>query len=324
MKKIAFIFPGQGSQYCGMGRDFACQFPQARHTFEEGDDLLERKISKIAFEGPSESLKRTENSQLAIFMTSVAILRTLHSLFPSLSPSICSGLSLGECSALHAAGYIDFSSALTLVQKRGQYMSEACKKGEGGMLAIIGLSSKEVEDLVDRANLPHDLWVAIFNCPGQTVVCGTKKGIGFAEPFFKEHGARRVVPLDVQGPFHSALMQSAADQLRDALELVSIGEGAVDIVMNASGSPVKGAEQIKRSILKQMTHPVLWEQSIRCIEQKGVDLFLEVGCGKVLAGLNKRIGVTAPTVSIDKVEDLQLFEKRLALELTSEERWSSY
>jgi [acyl-carrier-protein] S-malonyltransferase len=177
-KKIAFIFPGQGAQYCGMGKDFASQYAVARQTFEEADDLLGRKLSKIAFEGPEDALTETRNSQTAIYVNSMAILRTLHDLFPILQPSVCAGLSLGEYTALTCAGYLPFEACLPIVQYRGQYMNEACEERRGVMAAVIGLSADEVEAAVQAANLPNDLWVANFNCPGQTVIFRNAKGCG--------------------------------------------------------------------------------------------------------------------------------------------------
>ncbi|MDP1836349.1 MAG: ACP S-malonyltransferase [Chlamydiales bacterium] len=312
-KKIAFIFPGQGAQYCGMGKDFASQYSVARQTFEEADDLLARKLSKIAFEGPEDALTETRNSQTAIYVNSMAILRTLQDLFPILQPSVCAGLSLGEYTALTCAGYLPFEACLPIVQYRGQYMNEACEERLGVMAAVIGLSADEVEAAVQAANLPNDLWVANFNCPGQTVISGTQKGVEVGGELIKQRGAKRILPLQVHGAFHSGLMQSAADRLAPHIDSAPIQKGVAQLVMNVPGDFVSDLAQIKNNLVKQVVCSVRWEQGIRAMQREGVEVYIEIGCGKTLAGMNKRIGVSAPTISIDKVEDLRLLEEQLVV-----------
>ena len=220
-KKIAFIFPGQGAQYPGMGRDFIENFPQARQVFEEADDILERKLSTLILEGPEASLTETKNSQVAIFVVSMAILKVLQNLFPPITPFCCAGLSLGEYTALTAAGVFSFDQALALVQFRGQAMNDACERTKGSMAVVLGLEPEIVEKTVMSLHLPNDLWIANYNCPGQIVLSGTLKGIQKGTEAMLAAGAKRVLPLQVHGAFHSGLMQWAEDQLIDPIERIN-------------------------------------------------------------------------------------------------------
>jgi [acyl-carrier-protein] S-malonyltransferase len=310
MKK-AFLFPGQGAQYPGMGKDFYESYPIAKSTFEEANDLLGRDLAKVVLEGPVELLTETKNSQTGIYVVSIAILRVINDLFPDLSPSVCAGLSLGEYTAATAAGYLTFDEGLPLVQRRGQYMNDACVATKGAMAVILGLSAEEVERLVHEIDLPKDLWAANFNCPGQVVVSGTERGIAALSAIAKEKGAKRVLPLQVHGAFHSGLMKSAQDRLSEYVNQVKLGKPFSELVMNVSGDFVSKESEIKRLLIEQVTSPVRWEQSIRAIDSQGIALYLEIGPGNTLAGFNKRIGVKAPTLSIEKVEDLRKLEEAL-------------
>jgi [acyl-carrier-protein] S-malonyltransferase len=308
-KRIAFLFPGQGAQYPGMGKAFVETFPLARQLFEEADDLLKRKISDIILHGPEGVLTETKNSQTGIYITSMAMLKVLESHFPSLKPVVCAGLSLGEYTAVTASGRLSFEAGLPLVQYRGQFMNEACEKHKGGMAVILGLDAKSVEALVKEVNLPNDLWAANFNCPGQIVISGTAQGLEKGTEAALAKGAKRVLPLHVHGAFHSGLMKEAEQRLADYVMQVPLSESSVKLVMNVTGDSVVSLEQIRLNLIKQVTSPVRWEQGIRTID---VDLFVEVGCGKTLSGFNKRIGVTAPTISIEQPSDLDLLHKALA------------
>lgn len=308
-KKIAFLFPGQGAQYVGMGKDFIEQFPIARDTFEEADEILKRKLSKVVLEGPEDVLTETRNSQVGIFVTSVAILRVLRAMFPEIAPTYCSGLSLGEYTALHASERISFADALALIQFRGQSMNDACKTTQGTMSVVLGLSSDDVESSVKEVNLPNDLWVANFNCPGQIVLSGTKRGIEAGTAAALARGAKRVLPLQVHGAFHSGLMKSAQEQLANYFRDVSLKDSRTELVMNVVGHSVKDLVQIKNNLILQTTSPVRWEQGIRYMVSKEVDLYLEMGCGKTLAGFNKRINGTTSTVSVETITDLDALEK---------------
>jgi [acyl-carrier-protein] S-malonyltransferase len=311
MPQTAFLFPGQGSQYPGMAKDFFDQFPVAKHTFQEADDLLGRNLSTIIFNGPEALLTETKNSQLGIYVASMAILRATLNMFPELKPFVAAGLSLGEYTALTAAQKLPFADAISLVSHRGQYMNDACERTIGTMAVVLGLDADVVEQLVKELNLPHDLWAANFNCPGQVVLSGTLKGIEAGTVAAKERGAKRVLPLQVHGAFHSGLMQFAEERLAPYIEQANLKESACSIIMNVTGSPVQSIAEIKKNLIKQVTQSVRWEQGIRHIMSEPIDLFIEFGCGKTLAGFNKRIGTPQPCISVEKVEDLKTLDSFL-------------
>jgi [acyl-carrier-protein] S-malonyltransferase len=294
--KTAFIFPGQGAQYVGMGKDFYHSFLVAKETFQEADELLQVNLSRLIFEGPETELTQTKNSQLAIFVTSVAILRTVEQQLPSLKPAIVSGLSLGEYTALYASGRLSFEDTLLLVQKRSFFMNEACEKTSGTMAAVLGLDSKAIEETVKGIVL-----VANYNAPGQIVISGTIEGIAKATVLLKEKGAKRVLPLNVHGAFHSPLMKYAEEQLKPYIDKAPILENGLPLVMNVPGAL---SSNIRANLIAQVTHPVRWEQGILAMKGLGVEQFIEIGCGKTLAGLNRKM--EAPTVSIDQVNDLEI------------------
>jgi [acyl-carrier-protein] S-malonyltransferase len=307
-KNIAFLFPGQGAQYVKMGKDFYDTFSICRETFQEADDILGRSLSKVIFEAPEEELTQTRSSQTAIYVMSMAIQRLLKKEFSLICPQFAAGLSLGEYTALTASEKISFKDCLPLVQKRGELMNEACLSTKGSMAVIMGLNADVVEAFVKELNLPNDLWVANFNCPGQVVISGTMKGIELGMEKAKAVGAKRAMPLQVHGAFHSGLMAFAQENLRGFIESVKLKDSKVDLVMNVTGLVEKDLYQIRQNLIKQVTHSVRWEMGIHTLEQSQVDLYIEMGPGKTLAGMNKRIGVKAQTISIEKVEDLKLLE----------------
>ena len=302
--KVAFLFPGQGAQYPGMGQDFAEAFSTARELFEEANHLLKRDISSTIFNGPAELLTETRNSQVGIYLASMAMLRTVQSQFPQLTPAFCAGHSLGEYSAITAGGWISFQQGLPLVQYRGDFMNDACEKTEGTMAAVIGLNGDQVKAVVQELDLPRDLWTANFNCPGQVVISATPKGLAAATEALSAAGARRVLPLQVHGAFHSPLMLEAEERLADRVEETAFASSGAPVIMNVTAEATDSVDQMKTNLKQQVTRPVQWEQSIQHLMSEGVDLFVEIGCGRVLKGLNKRIGVTAPTLNIEKVSDL--------------------
>ncbi len=306
--RFAFLFPGQGAQYVNMGRDFSDQFATARHTFEEADDLLSYAFSELIFNGPSEELTLTKNSQLAIYIVSVAIWRTFQEQFPSIQPAVCAGLSLGEYTALTAAHKISFADCLMLVKARGQFMHEACISSPGTMRVVLGL---EVEAVAQALATLNGVWIANLNCPGQVVIAGKEVDIEIAATLLKERGAKRVLPLDVSGAFHSPLMREAQERLRPFIESTTLRDSLVNVVVNADGDTVRSLDELKAAMIKQVTSPVLWEKGIRSMDNNGIDLYIEMGCGKTLAGMNKKIGVTSPTISIEKVTDLESVLKSL-------------
>ncbi len=309
-KKIAFLFPGQGAQYPGMGKDFYDAFPVAKAVFDEADQILNENLSKVIFEGPADLLTQTKNSQTAIFVASIAILRTIQQQLPDLEPAVCSGLSLGEYTALCASNRLDFANTLKLVRERARLMNEACEKVPGTMAAVLGLDALGIQAAVKGL---EGVWVANYNAPGQTVVSGTKEGIEKAALILKEKGAKRVLPLTVHGAFHSGLMQSAQDGLSPWIEKAPIQDSRIAFVMNVPGGFVKTVPEIRRNLICQVTQSVSWEQGIEAMKASGIDLYLEIGCGKTLAGLNKKIGIDPPTVSVDKTADLEVLARLLEL-----------
>lgn len=308
MKKIAFIFPGQGAQVVGMGKDFADTFPQARLVFEEADDLLKRKLSKIIWEGPESDLTETKNSQAAIFVVSMALLSVIQQLFPEIEPASCAGLSLGEYSALTASKKLGFDQTLTLVDKRGQYMNDACNAVKGTMAVVMGLDAELVEEMVKPI---RNLYIANLNCPGQVVISGTKEAIDAFTSIAKEKGAKRILPLAVHGAFHSGLMEMAERRLEPEIMEAPIQKSDISLVMNFSGDVVVEEQAIRHHLIKQITNPVRWEQGVRTMDARGVELFLEIGPGKTLTGMNKRIGVQGKSFSLEKVEEISLLEEML-------------
>lgn len=303
MNKRIFIFPGQGAQYVGMGKDFHDAFREARHTFEEASDVLSYNFKELIFEGPIETLSQTKYSQPAIFIVSAALLKTVQTQFPSLKPFICAGLSLGEYTALFAAGKIDFASCLRLVAARGAFMQEACLEAASTMRVVLG-----IDPAVVKSHLPSDVWIANLNCPGQVVIAGLTTAVQKAEEILKAQGARRILPLDVSGAFHTPLMRSAQTRLTPALQSAPLQESSIDLVMNVSGNFAKSLEEIRSNLIDQVATTTHWEQGIRTIEQAGADLYVEIGPGRTLAGMNKKIGVRALTMSIEKVTDLSELE----------------
>lgn len=307
-KRVAFLFPGQGAQYPGMGKDFVQNFSAARLTFEEADDILERKLSDLILEGTPEKLTQTKNSQVGIYVTSMAIFRVVKELY-DLEPMVCGGLSLGEYTALTAAEMLTFINGLPLVQARGQFMDDACNATTGAMAVIVGLDGEAVDKIVKDLHLPRDLWVANYNCPGQVVISGTLQGIEAGTAAVMAKGAKKVILLQVSGAFHSGLMAQAERRLEEKILQVPLHQGSSKLVMNVPGAFVSDLKEIRHNMIKQVTSSVRWEQGIRAMEAEGVELFIEFGPGKTLSGMNKRIGVRAPTISIEKVEDLELIKK---------------
>ena len=315
-KKYAFLFPGQGAQYSGMGKDFYDQFVIARQTFEEADHLLNMPFSKLIFEGSSAELTLTKNSQIAIYITSIAILRVVNQQFPELQPSICAGLSLGEYTALTAAEKISFPHCLDLVRTRAEAMHEACKELSGTMQVVLGLTEESVERVLGDLNL--SVWVANINCPGQVVVAGSLDAINVAAEILKQNGAKRVLPLDVSGAFHSELMRSAQKILAEKIATVPFYENSIEMVMNVSGDFVSVAQGMRQMLIDQVVRPVRWEKGIRKMMERQIDMYLEMGPGKTLGGMNRRIGVTNPTLSIEKVSDLEELNNKMESYATSQ------
>ena len=302
MAKRAFLFPGQASQYVGMGEDLYASFPIAKEIFDRVDDLLGYNLSSICFKGPEEDLKQTRTTQPAIFVHSIIVSRLLAE--QNILPDMAAGHSLGEYSALVAAGAIRFEDGLRVVQKRGELMQHAGEKQPGTMAAIIGLSGEEVAEICQRASSAGIVRAANFNSPRQVVISGSYKGVKQATELARQSGAKKVAPLVVSGAFHSPLMESAGQELKAALEDVEIQTAKFPVYANVTAKPVRQAEEIRDLLYRQLTHPVRWVDSIENMIADGATEFFEVGPGKVLAGLVKRINRNYVVQSKGKVPDL--------------------
>ncbi|HVB98199.1 MAG TPA: ACP S-malonyltransferase [Candidatus Dormibacteraeota bacterium] len=298
MTKIAFLFPGQASQYSGMGLDLYQKFPAAKATFDEADAALGFPISKICFEGSEEDLKPTENTQPAILTVSIAAYRVLTEKVPA--PDYVAGHSLGEFSALVAAGSLTFTDAVRLVRDRGRYMQEAVPVGEGAMAAILGLAPALVAEICRRAADGEIVVPANLNAPGQTVISGSAAAVKRAVELASQSGAKRAVMLPVSAPFHSEMMKPAEDRLAEDLRRTTFHDLKVPLVTNVDAEPITSGEEARAALIRQVRQPVLWEESIRALLELGVALFVEVGPGRVLSGLMRQID---RSVRVTNVED---------------------
>jgi [acyl-carrier-protein] S-malonyltransferase len=303
MVDAALIFPGQGAQYIGMGKDLYDSFPQAKEVFDKANALLKFDLKKLCFEGPLEELSKTNNSQPAILATSVASLRVFEAspLYGQYTPKVSLGLSLGEYTALVASGSISFEDALVLVRKRGEYMEDASKKNPGKMACVIGMDMKTVEDLCKGFGCE----IANLNCPGQVVVSGKTNNIELFASFAKEKGAKRVLMLEVSGPFHSSLMTPARDKLKDYIDKVQILAPRIPFISNVDAKVQSDPAKIKENLIIQVNSKTLWEESMKLVSAGGVRTFLEIGPGQVLKGLAKKIDPKLEVKNIGACQDMQ-------------------
>ncbi len=304
MGKRAVLFPGQGSQYVGMASDFRQNSNVAKEILEQSEDILGFKISDIMFNGPKEELQQTQITQPAIFIHSSIIWKILND--SNLAEGFA-GHSLGEYTAVMAANSLSFEEALMLVKNRGEAMAGAGKIQPGTMAAVIGLQKETVEEICNQASSEGIVTPANFNSPGQIVISGSLEGVRKAVELSKEAGAKLARLLPVSGAFHSPLMESAQEKLLEALNSVNFKDAEVPIFANVSASPVKSGEEIKNLLIKQLYSPVLWEETIKNMIADGFTDFVEIGPGKVLQGLVKRIDRTVNITGIDKFEDLEAF-----------------
>lgn len=299
MSKIAFIFPGQGAQYIGMGQDFYEHTETGRKTFDEASQLLGFSMPELCFQ-ENNQLNITEYTQAAMVTTSIAMMKVLEE--HGVQPEAAAGLSLGEYAALVAAGVMSEQDAITTVRQRGILMQEAVPAGIGSMAAVLALSGEKIEEVIRE--IP-DVWIANYNCPGQIVISGKKEAVEAACEKLKESGAKRTVPLNVSGPFHSGMLCEAGKKLGEVLEAVTVHTPKIPYVANVTAQFVTDASQVKPLLEQQVSSSVRWQQSVEVMIQAGIDTFIEIGPGKTLAGFMRKINRNVTVLNIEKLEDIE-------------------
>lgn len=302
MTKIAVVFPGQGSQVVGMGRDFYDRYPRARGVFEEADRALKQPLSKICFEGPQEELQFTANTQPALLTVSIAI----WSLFSEIiHPVFVAGHSLGEYTALTASGAWRFADAVRLVRRRGEFMQQAVPVGEGAMLAVLGAEPSKVEALCAEAAQGQVLSPANYNCPGQIVIAGHAEAIRRAAEMAPKLGIKRTIPLAVSAPFHCALMKPAQENMIPVLRDQAFHPLKIQVMTNVDAALIRTEEEARDALIRQIPNPVKWWQSVEQLIQQGVTTFIEVGPGKVLTSLIRKVSRDVQVFNVETVEDYE-------------------
>lgn len=308
--KRAVVFPGQGSQAVGMGRELAANFAVAKEVFNEVDESLSQKLSAVMFEGPEDTLTLTENAQPAIMASSIAILKVLEQekgFIPASYAAYFAGHSLGEYTALAAAGAFTLADTARLLKLRGQAMQKAVPQGEGAMAAVLGLEFDQVKAVVEEASSAGVCAIANDNSPGQIVISGATAAINKASEIAKAKGAKRALLLPVSAPFHCPLMKPAAEAMADALQKVKINTPTLPIIANVTAVPVQDVETIRKLLVEQVTGMVRWRESVQMMAKDGVTSILELGVGKVLTGLVKRIDGNITGNCIASMEDIKSF-----------------
>ena len=313
--KTAFLFPGQGAQHVGMGKDLCEASASARSVFDKAEAATGLELRKLCFEGPADQLARTDVCQVAIFTASAATLAVMGEVLgggksAAIRPAFAAGLSLGEYTALYAADAIDFEQAVKLVARRGQLMQQAATAVESGMVSVIGLDEPQAEALVAAAAQGEPLTCANFNCPGQIVISGSLAACKRVEQLASEHGARGAVPLNVAGAFHSRIMAPAAEGLAEALAGQSFRTPAVPVVANVDAQAYQDAAAIAPKLIAQLTGATRWQQSMEMLESQGVERYYEIGPGRVLAGLMRRINRRADFVSLNSLQAVEELAKQ--------------
>ena len=307
MKKTALLFAGQGAQTVGMGRDLAARFEICLKVYANGNEVLARDLQKICFDGPEEELIKTDNAQPGLYVTSLACLEALRSQVPDFQFEATAGLSLGEFTALAAAGAIAFADGLRMVQMRGRYMQEACNTTSGSMASIISMDEGALQQVCREA----DVDIANLNCPGQTVISGEKDKIAKAVELAKAKGAKRAIPLVVSGAYHSRLMDSARQKVAAALSQLPMSVPKVMVVANVTARPVTNVAEIKDLLVRQVTSSVRWSDSMQWLISQGFTRFIEFGPGQVLSGLMKRIDRNVEMLSVSDCASLDATVARL-------------
>jgi [acyl-carrier-protein] S-malonyltransferase len=310
MSKLAFLFPGQASQYPGMGQDLAANFPESRAVFEEADLALGFPLSRMCFEGTEEELKLTANQQPAILTVSVAAYRALAA--RGVQPDFAAGHSLGEYSALVAAGALEFSTAVKLVRQRGQYMQEAVPAGEGAMAAILGMSPSDIADVCKKAAGGEVLSPASLNSPEQTVIAGSAAAVKRAVETASQAGAKRAVVLAVSAPFHCALLSPAQQRLEPDLRAAKFGPLKFPVLTNVDAEAIILGDEARESLIRQVTMPVRWLESVREMIELGVNIFVEVGPGRVLTGLMRQIDRSVRVLNVEDAATLHSTIEKIA------------
>lgn len=299
MSKIAFIFPGQGAQVCGMGKDFYEQTEIGKQVFDKASELLGFSMPELCFE-ENDRLDITEYTQAAMVTTSIAMMKVLTDR-TGIKPDVAAGLSLGEYCAIAAAGVMSWEDAITTVRQRGILMQEAVPVGVGAMAAVLAMDAKKIEEVIGNI---EGVQIANYNCPGQIVISGLKEAVETACEKLKEAGAKRTVMLNVSGPFHSKMLTGAGEKLGRVLEGVEVHTPVIPYVANVTASYVTDAKEVKPLLEKQVSSSVRWQQSVEAMLADGVDTFVEIGPGKTLAGFMKKIDRTVKVINIEKLEDI--------------------
>lgn len=310
MNKIALLFPGQGSQYIGMGKDFFENYNVSKEVFLEADESLDMDLSGLIFEGDKEELQKTENTQPAILTTSISILRALEK--EDIGYEYTIGLSLGEYSALVASDVFKFKDAIKIVRQRGLFMEEAVPSNKGAMAAVLGLKLEKIDILIETCKDKGQISVANYNCPGQIVMTGEKAAIDKAVLVSKELGAKKAVLLDVSGPFHSSMLEDAGENLQKELLKYKVNTPKKKVVSNVDAKIVKDKDEIVDKLKKQVSNSVLFQQSIELLIEEGVDTFIEVGPGKSLTSFVKRTAKSIKKdIQIFNIENIDSFRKTI-------------